>query len=101
MISQGARLAGRYELARFVAQDGDAELWEAHDSALDRRVLVKVLRPALVSDGAAVERFTSAARAAAREAGRPGQRVLDAGRDAELAMPFLVLEQPELVAPPP
>lgn len=101
MMSEGARLAGRYELAGFVAQDGEAEVWEAHDAALDRRVLVKILRPALVTDSAAVERFTTAARAAAREAGPPGQRVLDAGRDEELAMPFVVLEQPQPLAPGP
>ena len=94
MVLQGARLASRYELLRDVSSDGEAEMWEADDTILERRVVVKVLRPALGGDTDAVERFTSAARASARAHAQPGQRVLDAGRDVARGLPFVVFEWP-------
>lgn len=105
MTLRGARFADRYELAREVAQDGDATIWEGYDSALARRVSIRVLRPALAGDSAAVERFTGSARAAARVGVRPGERVLDAGRDPDTALPFVVYEwtgdtPPGVVEPP-
>jgi hypothetical protein len=105
MVLEGARLASRYELLRDVSSDGEAEMWEADDTVLERRVVVKVLRPGLSDDSAAVERFTSAARASARAHAQPGQRVLDAGRDVARGLPFVVFEWPgptvsEVAAPP-
>jgi hypothetical protein len=60
--------------------------------------MVKVLHPALVEDAAAVERFNTSARAVARAAAQPGRRVLDAGRDEERSLPFVVFESPDAVA---
>jgi serine/threonine-protein kinase len=44
---------GRYDVRRIVGVGGMGVVYEAHDSALDRRVAIKVLRPDIVEDGAA------------------------------------------------
>lgn len=98
MALLGVRLASRYELLRDVFDDGDTQLWEAHDTVLDRGVMVKVLHPALVADANAVERFTASARTVARAEAQPGRRVLDAGRDEQRSLPFVVFELPDAVA---
>jgi tRNA A-37 threonylcarbamoyl transferase component Bud32 len=46
----GTVLAGRYELVRFIARGGMAEVYEATDRVLDRRVAVKLFRAAEAVD---------------------------------------------------
>jgi eukaryotic-like serine/threonine-protein kinase len=53
---QGALIAGRYRLERLVASGGTAEVWEATDEMLRRRVAVKLLHHHLV-DTVAARRF--------------------------------------------
>src|SRR6267378_6489896 len=74
-----ALVAARYELVRELHVSGDTVEWEAFDTALERRVLMQLLRPDLAHDTAATERFWQAARAAARKTAAIGTRVLDAG----------------------
>ena len=91
--------------------------WEAFDTALERAVVVQLLRPELANDAPATERFWQAARAVARQAAPVGERVLDGGTDPESGPVFVVREwpaaslsetgtrrlraaQPALVAPP-
>ena len=59
-------LAGRYRLENCLAVGGMAEVWVATDVVLDRRVAVKLLKPALASDPTLVERFRREAVAVAR-----------------------------------
>jgi serine/threonine protein kinase len=62
----GRVLAGRYRLNRPIAAGGMAQVYEATDEVLARRVAVKVLHPHLATDRAFVERFRAEAVAAAR-----------------------------------
>ncbi|HRW36347.1 MAG TPA: protein kinase [Aquihabitans sp.] len=62
----GRLLAGRYRLERPIASGGMAQVWEALDQLLARRVAVKVLHPHLARDASFVERFRAEAVAAAR-----------------------------------
>ena len=62
----GRVLAGRYRLNRPIAAGGMAQVYEATDEGLARRVAVKVLHPHLATDRAFVERFRAEAVAAAR-----------------------------------
>ncbi|MDQ6695958.1 MAG: protein kinase [Actinomycetota bacterium] len=59
-------LAGRYRLARPIASGGMAEVWEAVDEVLARRVAVKILHRHLAADSSFVDRFRAEAIAAAR-----------------------------------
>lgn len=65
-VQEGHVLAGRYVLRDVVASGGMAQVWEADDTVLDRRVAVKILHPHLADDAGFVERFRGEARAAAR-----------------------------------
>jgi hypothetical protein len=58
-------LAGRYRLDRRRGRGGMGAVYEARDTALDRRVAVKVIRDELVGNAEAAERFQREARAAA------------------------------------
>ncbi|MDP8958050.1 MAG: Stk1 family PASTA domain-containing Ser/Thr kinase [Actinomycetota bacterium] len=58
-------LADRYQLVTHLARGGMADVYEARDLLLDRRVAVKVLHSQLASDQAFVRRFRREAQAAA------------------------------------
>jgi len=62
----GRLLVGRYRLNRPIASGGMAEVWEATDETLARRVAVKLLHPHLARDDSFVRRFRAEAVAAAR-----------------------------------
>lgn len=89
-----ALIAGRYELVRELGSEEEVVEWEGFDSALERAVVVRLLRPELVEDLAAAERFWQDARSAARSRTVSGQRVLDGGTDPESGRQFLVREWP-------
>ena len=65
-MHSGLRVGGRYELTRLIASGGMAEVWEAVDTVLERRVAVKILHGHLAADGSFVARFRTEAVAAAR-----------------------------------
>lgn len=64
-LSVGYLLAGRYRLERLLGTGGMAQVWEASDGVLDRRVAVKVLHRHL-SSPASLQRFRQEAIAAAK-----------------------------------
>jgi serine/threonine protein kinase len=62
----GTTLCGRYRLDHLIGSGGMAQVWEATDAVLGRKVAVKVLHPHLGVDEAFVRRFRQEAIAAAR-----------------------------------
>ena len=95
-----ALVAARYELVRELRVSDETIEWEAFDTALERRVVMQLLRPELARDALAAERFWQEARAAARKTAAVGNRVLDAGTDPETGRLFVVRELPTPPAPP-
>ncbi|MFF4170931.1 protein kinase [Streptomyces sp. NPDC001744] len=82
----GRVVGGRYELATVIGQGGMGQVWTAYDGRLDRRVAVKLLRPAAMTGPAADadelrRRFVRECRVTARVA-HPGLvTVHDAGSE--------------------
>src|SRR5713101_113048 len=89
-----ALVAARYELVRELRVDSETVDWEAFDTALDRRVVVQLLRPELAHDTTATERFWQLARAGARRTATDGDRVLNGGTDPDTGQGFVVREWP-------
>lgn len=56
-LTSGALLADRYRIVRFIAAGGMGEVYEAQDLELGARVALKRIRPDVVSDPRAIERF--------------------------------------------
>jgi serine/threonine-protein kinase len=56
---------GKYELLSILGSGATAEVYSARDTVLGREVALKILRPALVADPSAFERFVHEAQAAA------------------------------------
>ena len=83
-------LGGRYRLVRRIAHGGMAEVWEAHDDVLGRRVAAKVLYRHLATDGSFLERFRREAIAAARLAHPNVVATYDTGVDHDVA--WIVME---------
>jgi hypothetical protein len=81
--------------------DAETVEWEALDTALDRPVVVQLLRPELLQDAAATERFWQVARTAARRSATTGERVLDGGTDPRTGPIYVVRELPTVPPPPP
>src|SRR6202008_1945190 len=65
-METGRVINGRYRLDRLVASGGMAQVWEATDDVLARRVAVKILHPHLAGDESFLARFRREAVAAAR-----------------------------------
>ncbi|MFC6019148.1 serine/threonine-protein kinase [Plantactinospora solaniradicis] len=95
MLTRGVVLNDRYLLDDRIATGGMGEVWSATDTLLGRRVAVKVLLPALVSDTEFITRFRTEARmlAALRHPGIVA--VYDYGEDAVVdgrRVDYLVME---------
>jgi serine/threonine protein kinase len=89
-LSTGELLGGRYELRAAIGQGGMAEVFEAFDVLLDRRVAVKVLREGLARDARFLARFRREARAAAALSHQNIVGVHDFGTQDD--RPYLVME---------
>ena len=83
-------LAGRYELRRLIARGGMAQVWEARDARLGRRVAVKTVDLAAADDRAVGERLRREAVAVAGLRHPDIVTVHDAGVEGETA--YLVME---------
>jgi eukaryotic-like serine/threonine-protein kinase len=92
MLSQGAIVAGRYRIHGRIAQGGMGVIYEAEHLSTEQRVALKVLWPHVLGSKAAVESFQLEARLAARIGGEHVARILDAGFDEQLSLPFLSME---------
>lgn len=86
----GDLLSARYRLVSPIARGGMAEVWEAEDERLGRRVAIKVLHRHLAGDTVLLERFRREAVAAARLM-HPGiVATFDTGRERDSA--YIVME---------
>jgi eukaryotic-like serine/threonine-protein kinase len=84
-------LAGRYQLNQRRGRGGMGTVYEAVDTALDRRVAVKVIRDDLMGSAVAAERFRQEARVAASFTHPNVVTVYDFGVAAN-ARAFLIME---------
>jgi tRNA A-37 threonylcarbamoyl transferase component Bud32 len=84
-------LAGRYHLELRLGRGGMGAVYEAHDTALERRVAVKVIRDELVGNAEAAGRFQREARAAASFTHPNVVTIYDFGVAADTRA-FLVME---------
>lgn len=102
-LESGALLAERYRIVRFIAAGGMGEVYEAQDLELGARVALKRIRPDVVSDPRAIERFKREIHLARRVTHPNVCRIFDVGflpRDAERSragvatgrVPFLTME---------
>jgi serine/threonine protein kinase len=81
---------GRYEVIGLLGRGGTAEVFEAVDRLLGRRVAVKVLREGVTPDPQATARFRREARAAASLSHPNIVTVHDVGMDGD--RPYIVME---------
>ena len=88
----GTVIGGRYRTTRLLGKGGMGKVYEANDAETGQRVAVKVLTGEITDDGVQIGRFQREARAAAALDTPHIVRILDAGRDDELGLPFMVME---------
>lgn len=91
IAGSGPLIAGRYRLGARLGRGGMAEVFDAFDERLERRVAVKALRPDVAADVSMRQRFEGEARAAARLTHPCVVSVYDSGEHAGRA--FLVMER--------
>ncbi len=75
----GIVLDGRYRLDGVLGEGGMGAVFRAHHLAMDRKVAVKLLKPHLTQDEAALQRFAREARATLRVESPHAVKVLDFG----------------------
>jgi len=93
--TEGSRavLAGRYVLGMELGRGGVGIAWTATDTVLDRRVVVKLVRPEVSQQPGFAERLSSEVRGVARISHPALTRLLDVGVDGGIA--YLVREHVE------
>jgi serine/threonine-protein kinase len=82
----------RYRVVRLLGAGGMGSVYEAMDARSGRRVALKLISAEVARNETSVGRFSREARATMAIQTPHIVRVLDAGDDAELCMPFLVME---------
>ncbi|MFF7592273.1 serine/threonine protein kinase [Kitasatospora purpeofusca] len=82
---RGTTLGDRYRLGEWLGGGSMGDVWLAEDQVLDRRVAVKILKPALLDEPGFAERFHDEARVMARlrHPGIVGVHDFGPGRTAE------------------
>jgi serine/threonine protein kinase len=89
----GIVLDERYRLDALLGEGGMGAVFRAHHLAMDRRVAVKLLKPHLTTDDAALQRFAREARATMRVDSEHAVKVLDFGitpqRDYYMVLEYL------------
>jgi serine/threonine-protein kinase len=90
MTQETRTLAGRYALVSHIARGGMADVYEAQDTLLNRKVAVKVLHSQFSSDEAFVKRFRREAQAAANLSHPNIVSIYDWGEDSSTY--FIVME---------
>ena len=89
----GIVLDGRYRLDAVLGEGGMGAVFRAHHLAMDRKVAVKLLKPHLTQDEAALQRFAREARATLRVDSPHAVKVLDFGitpqRDYYMVLEYL------------
>jgi serine/threonine protein kinase len=88
----GARLCGRYEIRRVVADGGMGRVYEGIDKQTDSRIALKVLHEDVAKDDVALERFKREYEISALLPHEHIVRVLDFQRDVAHATWLLVME---------
>ena len=97
-MTQARRLGDRYELGDELGRGGMAEVVEAQDLRLGRRVAIKLLRPDLARDPSFQARFRREAQSAAALNHPNIVAVYDTGEDQltdgaeSVTVPFIVME---------
>ncbi|MBK5267888.1 MAG: Stk1 family PASTA domain-containing Ser/Thr kinase [Acidimicrobiia bacterium] len=89
-MQPGNRLANRYELIRHLARGGMADVWEATDTLLGRRVAIKILHPQFATDDNFIARFRREAQSAANLSHPNIVSIFDWGEEGSLY--FIVME---------
>ncbi|HEU4410652.1 MAG TPA: protein kinase [Polyangiaceae bacterium] len=92
MLREGQLVASRYRIERRIAQGGMSAVFAAEHVATEERVALKVLFPHVLGSKSAVESFQLEARVTARIDSEHIVRILDAGFDEHLGLPFLAME---------
>ncbi|MGM0602758.1 MAG: Stk1 family PASTA domain-containing Ser/Thr kinase [Bacillota bacterium] len=87
---QGKIINNRYKIIKEIGKGGMAIVYSAHDTLLDRRVAIKMLRPEHYSDKDFKEKFRQEARAVARLSHPNVVSIYDIGIDDDYI--FLVME---------
>ena len=95
-LADGALLAERYRIVRFIARGGMGEVYEAEDLELGARVALKMMRPDVAADPRAIDRFKREIHLARRVTHPNVCRIFDVGFAAPgvgaARLPFLTME---------
>jgi eukaryotic-like serine/threonine-protein kinase len=78
-LQPGAQLGTRYRLESVLGEGGMGKVFKAHDNDLDRTVALKLVRPDLVSDEQAMQRFKQELLLASRISHKNILRIHDLG----------------------
>jgi serine/threonine protein kinase/Flp pilus assembly protein TadD len=89
-LTTGSTFAGRYQVIEELGRGGMGRVYKVHDTELNEKVALKLLRPEVAADADTVERFRNELKSARQVAHKNVCRMFDIGR-AEGA-PYITME---------
>jgi len=89
-LTTGSTFAGRYQVIEELGHGGMGRVYKVHDTELNEKVALKLIRPDVASDPETVERFRNELKSARQVAHKNVCRMFDIGR-AEGA-PYITME---------
>src|SRR3954449_12424426 len=88
----GKTVAGRYRVEAMLGEGGMGKVYKANQVALDKPIVLKVLRQALLSDERTVARFQREAKAASRLNHPNSIGVIDFDQDKRTGALYIAME---------
>jgi len=89
-LTTGSTFAGRYQVIEELGRGGMGRVYKVHDTELNEKVALKLLRPEVAADADTVERFRNELKSARHVAHKNVCRMFDIGR-AE-GVPYITME---------
>jgi tetratricopeptide (TPR) repeat protein/predicted Ser/Thr protein kinase len=89
-LTTGATFAGRYQVIEELGRGGMGRVYKVHDTELNEKVALKLLRPEVAADAETVERFRRELKSARAVVHKNVCRMFDIGRAA--GTPYITME---------
>ena len=89
-LTTGSTFAGRYQVIEELGRGGMGRVYKVHDTELNEKIALKLLRPELAADPETVERFRNELKTARQVAHKNVCRMFDIGRSE--GAPYITME---------
>lgn len=89
-LTSGITFAGRYRIIEELGRGGMGKVYKVHDTKIDEKIALKLIKPELAKDKKTIERFSNELKLARKIRHKNVCQMFDIGEDVET--PFITME---------